>query len=81
MVEKHIYPAVPEPQPTLPALYESVKTLKIAVEMLTGQRPLGRAAQTFVQTTQPVTTGVGDLWIEPTSGSLQYWNGSAWVAL
>lgn len=76
-----VYPAIPDPQPTVESLADTVRALKIAVELLTAQRAGGAASHTFVQETVPVAIGTGDKWIIPSTGLIRYWDGSQWVKL
>lgn len=77
----NVYPSIPDPQPTLESLSESVRMLKLAVEVLTGQRSGGAASHHFVQETAPTAIAKGDLWIIPSTSLVRYWNGSLWVKL
>lgn len=76
-----VYPSIPDPTPTVESLAESVRTLKMAVELLTGQRAGGSAAHTFAQETTPTALQVGDLWVIPSTGVASYWDGANWLAL
>lgn len=78
MAQRHFFDAIPEPQSNLQSLLETVKALKVSVEMLCGHRQLGPAAHIFVQADAPNAVGVGDLWIDR-DGRARYWNGSIWV--
>ena len=75
------FPAIGEPQPTVESLLNTVQSLKIAVEMLSGQRPGDGAAVTrYEQATPPSNASVGDMWINSSdAGKAYYWNGSYWV--
>lgn len=77
----NIYPSIPDPTATVESLAESVRTLKMAVELLTGQRSGGSAAHTFTQETTPTALQTGDMWIVPSTGTVNYWNGSSWMVL
>lgn len=73
-----IFPAVPDPQATVESLAEAVRTLKINIELLTGQRPGASPARTFVQTSAPTALAVGDRWVDG-SGVERYWTGTDWL--
>lgn len=74
------YPAIPDPQPSLESLTETVRSLKAAVELLTAQRGNAAAAHVFVQSTTPAAIQRGDIWIDLQNNSvLRYWTGSAWT--
>lgn len=77
------YPSIPDPTNTLEGIAESVRTMKQSVELLTGQRGgvSKGAPRMFVQTATPSTNDIGDLWVNPVTGKLLYWSGSAWTAL
>lgn len=76
----NVYPSIPDPQPTVESLADTVRLLKSAVELLTGQRTGGTAAHVFVQTTTPVALSVGDIWIDKQNSSLvRYWTGTDWL--
>lgn len=77
----NIYPAIPEPQPTLDALAETVRALKIAVELLTAQRGHAGAAHVFNQDEAPTAIAVGDFWITKDASLIRYWNGTQWLKL
>jgi hypothetical protein len=74
------YPAIVEPQATIESLFGSVQSLKIAVEMLSGQRPGGAALTRYEQPTSPGNPSLGDFWINTAdAGATYYWNGHYWV--
>ncbi len=76
------YPAIPDPQTSTEALYTTVRALKIAVEMLTGQRAGGRSAECSVQEAAPTNAQTGDFWVQPSAKNvLRYWNGNQWVVI
>ena len=75
-----VYPAIPDPQPTLENLTETVRLLKACVELLTAQRGDAAAAHVFVQSTTPTAIHLGDVWIDKQNNSIiRYWTGSAWT--
>lgn len=76
-----VYPAIPDPTPTVESLAESVRVLKMAVELLTAQRAGGAAAHIFLQETAPTPIQAGDLWIVPSTSLIRYWNGLNWLKL
>jgi hypothetical protein len=77
-----VYLSIPDPQPTLDSLSETVRALKQVVELLAGQRLGGAAAHVFVQSAAPTAIGVGDLWIDPSNSSvMRYWNGNLWTKI
>lgn len=74
------YPAIPDPQPTVESLTETVRILKAAVELLTAQRGDAAAAHVFVQSTTPEAIHLGDIWIDKQNSSvIRYWTGDAWT--
>lgn len=76
-----VYPAIPDPTPTVESLAETVRVMKVAVDLLTGQRTGGTAAHTFTQETTPTALTTGDLWIVPSTGAVSYWDGSGWLVV
>lgn len=77
-----IYPSIPDPQPTLESVTETVRILKAAVELLTAQRGAAAAAHVFVQSTTPVAIHLGDIWIDKQNNSIiRYWTGEAWTKI
>lgn len=82
-MSKPSYPSIPEPTPTIEGILPAVQSLKMAVELLTGQQSgvsFG-APRVFVQPSQPLTGDKGDLWIVEQSNKLHWYTGSQWVAL
>lgn len=75
------YPAIPDPQPTVESLTDSVRMLKLAVELLTRQRGNGGASHVFYQDDTPVAVSTGDLWIDMSASRLRFWNGTEWANL
>jgi len=78
-----VYPAIPDPNPDITSLTETVRALKQAVEALTGQSKTGGAAHVFTQDTVPTAIAVGDIWIEGPigAGTMRYWNGTQWLGV
>lgn len=76
-----IFPSIPDPQPTTESLADSVRALKMAVELLTGQRPGAESNRVFVQDATPTALRAGDLWITVSTSLIRYWNGSTWLKL
>lgn len=72
-----IFPAIPDPHPTPESLAESVRSLKIGMELLTGQRPGAQPSCTFVQAAVPTPVSVGDRWVD-NDGVERYWTGVEW---
>lgn len=76
------YPSIPDPQNSVESVAETVRALKMAVEMLSGQRRGGPAAHVFVQLNTPTAISAGDLWIDPIHNSIiRYWTGTEWLKL
>lgn len=77
------YPSIPDPGNTLEGIAESVRTMKQATELLTGQRNgvSKGAPRMFIQTATPSTIDIGDLWVNTATNKLLYWSGSTWTAL
>jgi hypothetical protein len=75
------YPSIPEPGNKLESLLETVRIMKLTIEMLTGQLKGDSqgAPRIFIQSTQPTTTYKGDLWVNDSTSNMFYWNGSAWA--
>lgn len=76
------YPGIPEPTLSLEGLMNTVLQLKIAVEMLSGQRtgPSYGAPRIFVQPKMPTTNDIGDLWINTAlNNKLHFWDGRNWT--
>lgn len=77
-----VYPSIPDPQPTLDSLSETVRILKQVVEILAGQRPGGAAVRVFIQAATPTALGTGDIWIDTLNNSvIRYWNGNQWTKI
>jgi hypothetical protein len=81
------FPAIPDFMNTPESIGESVRAIKISVELLTGQRQgesIG-APDMFVQVNTPAfgpqtQFRVGDLWINPEAKTLLFWDGQQWQA-
>lgn len=74
----NVYPAIPDPQPTPESLAESVRMLKLGMEVLTGQRAGGAPTRTFIQDATPTALSKGDEWFD-SSGKHRYWDGKEWL--
>lgn len=73
-----VYPAIPDPTPTVESLAETVRVMKVAVELLTGQREGASPNKTFVQTGTPTAINAGDRWVDG-DGTERYWDGASWM--
>jgi hypothetical protein len=60
------------------AIHETLMGLKQAVEQLQGTRGHQPTTRTFVIETVPTAVVVGDQWVQPSTGKMSYWDGSAW---
>lgn len=80
------YPAIPEFTDDPRSVATTVRALKEAVELLTGQRqgPALGAPLVFVQEDTPsravrgAVFGRGDIWINTLTNKVSYWNGVEW---
>ena len=83
------YPSIPEFTDDPRSVAATVRALKEAVELLTGQRqgPSLGAPAIYVQEPMPskdqrgVVFGPGDLWINPTTRKIAYWMSGEWVEI
>jgi hypothetical protein len=77
------YPSIPEPVASIESLLESVRVMKITIELITGQLKgvSAGAPRIFVQSSQPNTNDIGDLWVNTTNSRMSYWNGSSWLVV
>jgi hypothetical protein len=77
-----IFPSVPDPQANLQSLYDAVRTLKQAVELLTGQSGTVAAARVTPSAVPPTPLAAGDLWINTEANNrLFVWDGVDWRAV
>jgi hypothetical protein len=75
--------------PTIPTVmkddldnrYEALIAIKMAVEMMQGQRGGIPVARTFVQEDTPQAMNVGDFWVQPSKQHVSCWGGANWIAL
>lgn len=86
---------IPEPTEDPAALLLTVKSLKTAVEQLTGARGDAATVRNFVQQAAPIGMVLGDLWTKPADLQVQvgagisqsdgtvvsFWNSNAWVVI
>jgi len=77
------YPSIPEPMASIDGILETVRVMKLTIEMLTGQLKgvSSGAPRIFVQSSQPTTNDIGDLWINSANRKMSYWSGSAWLVI
>jgi hypothetical protein len=73
------YPAIPDPIQTTDSMLNTIRALKISVELLTGQRGAVAPTKVFVQTGTPTAEQVGDMWVNTTTNYLYFWSGTDWV--
>lgn len=82
------FPAIPDFSNDIESMGTSLRAAKQTLEILAGQRQgesLG-APQVFVQSQAPALASRGankrgDLWIDTSDDSLNYWNGTTWKKL
>lgn len=75
-------PAIPDPGASLASIADTVRGLKAAVEVLTGQtgQPGDKAAHLYVQGTQPTTAHSGCIWVDTANANkLRVWDGTQWI--
>ena len=78
---------IPEFSNDVDSMAVAVRSLKLAVENMTGQRAdQGRAPRVFLQVRAPdVRAGTeleeGDLWINAATYKLRFWDGRVWQAV
>lgn len=73
-------PSIPSPlMGNDQSMHEALMAMKAALEMLMGTRGVSPASRVFVNDKMPEAYSVGDLWVQPATSRLSYWNGSAWV--
>lgn len=80
---QRVYPSIPDSDGTLVSVNTTLRTMKEAVETVTGQRrgeALG-APLMHLQPTPPSTARTGDLWINSTTNKLSYYTGKSWEAV
>jgi hypothetical protein len=82
------FPTIPDFNDTPESLGTALRATKLTLEMIAGQRQGDSkgAPDMFVQQSEPSfnirsTHKVGDLWIDTSSNTLKYWNGTLWKAL
>ena len=77
------YPSIPEPGNTLEGLAESVRVLKQAMILVTGQSKSNSfgAPRMFIQGTTPAAEHKGDLWVNTVTNKLVYCDGTTWIVL
>lgn len=80
MASPRTYPSIPDPIDEN-TLLPTVRALKQAVEILTGQRGNTPAATVYNATTTPMEPGVGDLWVRSTDQRMYTWNGLQWIPI
>ena len=73
------FPSIPDPTASVDSLLTTVRVLKMAVELLTGQRGAVAPNRVYTQATAPTPEQAGDMWVY--NGTLLYWDGSAWIAV
>lgn len=77
-----LYPSVPDPQANTQSLYDAVRALKQAVELLTGQAGTLAAARIKVSAVPPTALVAGDLWVNSADNNkLFVWDGVDWRAV
>lgn len=82
------FPSIPEFTNSPQEMSTALRSMKQIVEQLAGLRQGASrgAPQIFVQTTAPTTRFAisykeGDLWINTSNHTLNYWSGNKWQAL
>lgn len=79
---KSPYPSIPAPDASIESVAYVVGIMKTVLDQLTGQvTGVGNAPpRVFTQSTTPVATKTGDLWINTaTNNALFYYNGTQWA--
>ena len=80
MANPRTYPTIPDP--TVDGnLLETVRTLKQAVEILTGQRGVSPACTVYNSVSPPTNPGVNDLWVRTSDHRMYLWDGTQWVPI
>lgn len=77
------YPAIPTPTPDIEGLFDTVKTLKQVVDLLTGVvGNAGPSMRIYVQATAPTSPTAGDAWLRTSDRNFLIYNaaGETWVA-
>lgn len=80
MANPRYYPSIPDPI-SEGSLLETVRALKQAVEILTGQRGASPAATVYYSVDPPAQPGASDLWVRTTDQRMYLWNGTQWVPI
>lgn len=80
MANPRAYPSIPDPTSD-GDLLQVVRSLKQAVEILTGQRGASPAVTVYPAVEPPNNPGVGDLWVRTTDHRVYMWDGLQWVPL
>lgn len=78
------YPAIPDFAPTVDSMASSLRAIKSMLEQMTsGQQGQATVALVFVQTYAPTeiqNPTYGNIWINPETNALKWWNGIEWLA-
>ncbi len=80
MANPRYYPTIPDPV-TDGDLITTVRALKQAVEILTGQRGDSPSATVYYTVDPPALAGSRDLWVRTTDGRMYMWSGAEWVPI
>lgn len=82
------FPTIPDFTDTPESLGTALRTVKLTLEIMAGQRQgeSKGSPDMFVQGSAPSfnnrsTHKLGDLWIDTSTDTLKYWNGSLWKPL
>jgi hypothetical protein len=72
-------PSIPTPiKGDANSVHDVLMEMKQAIEIMMGTRGNSPTTRTFVQEGTPTAFVVGDHWIQPSTGRMSYWSGSAW---
>lgn len=73
------FPAIPDPIQTTDSMLETIRALKIAVELLIGVRGTVAPTKTYMQQGYPTAERIGDMWVNAYGdGKLYVWDGTNW---
>ena len=80
MANPRYYPSIPDPISN-EDLLGTVRALKQAVEILSGQRGDAPAATVYHSVNPPTLAGRNDLWIRTTDHRMYFWDDRQWVPI
>ena len=60
------------------SVHDTLMAMKQAVEEMLGETGNAPVSRTFIQEATPTAIVVGDLWIQPSTTRISYWDGRGW---